>query len=414
MKVLLSAYACAPNQGSEPGVGWNWGAKLAARGHEVVVITRSNNRRAIESEMAGRARGSLRFVYYDLPKWARWWKKGRRGIHLYYLLWQWGAYRVARRLLRKTTFDLVHHVTLASLRQPSFMGLLGIPFIFGPVAGGESVPRQLRQSFPRRGRIQDALRDFTNRLIRFDPLMRMTFSRAEQILVTSPAAARLLPACSANKAKVRLAIGVDLQKPVQAAKNGNGSRLLYAGNLLYLKGVHLALRTLAEVRKKLPHASLTVIGSGPDEHWLRRLARDLGVEQAVTWVGKLPQQQLFRAYREYDALLFPSLRDSGGLVVLEALAQGLPVICLDLGGPGVIVDDSCGRRVATGQQDEAGVVRALAKHIEELASDPQLLAQLHQGAYRRACEFSWDALVSAVYDKAGSQEHRAKACCNFD
>ena len=127
MKILLSAYACEPGKGSEPGVGWHWALELAGLGHETWVLTRANNRPPIEAALAGRPppASNPRFLYYDLPAWARWWKKGRRGIHLYYLLWQWGAYRLARKVHARARFHIVHHVTFVSMHQPSFMGNLG-------------------------------------------------------------------------------------------------------------------------------------------------------------------------------------------------------------------------------------------------------------------------------------------------
>ncbi|MCZ6744779.1 MAG: glycosyltransferase family 1 protein, partial [Alphaproteobacteria bacterium] len=141
MKILLSAYACEPNKGSEPEVGWRWALELARLGHEVWVLTRENNRTSIEAGLARQnPLPNLHFAYYDLPPWARWWKRGARGVHLYYRLWQWGAYRLAKKLHRQHGFDRAHHVTFVSLRHPTFLRRLGVPFVFGPVAGGERVP----------------------------------------------------------------------------------------------------------------------------------------------------------------------------------------------------------------------------------------------------------------------------------
>jgi hypothetical protein len=94
MKVLLSAYACEPGKGSEPGVGWNWVRQIAPFA-EVWVITRSNNREAIEKALAEEPLPNVHWVYFDLPRWARFWKKGQRGVHLYYYLWQVGIYFLA-------------------------------------------------------------------------------------------------------------------------------------------------------------------------------------------------------------------------------------------------------------------------------------------------------------------------------
>ncbi len=142
LKILLSAYACEPGFGSEAAVGWTWASQLGPE-HEVHVITRESNRAAIEAELAVRPLPRVHFSYFDLPPWIRAWKRGNRGVHLYYFLWQIGAYRVARALHEAVAFDVVHHVTFASVRFPSWMGLLGPPFIFGPVGGGEYSPRAL-------------------------------------------------------------------------------------------------------------------------------------------------------------------------------------------------------------------------------------------------------------------------------
>ena len=111
LKVLISAYACEPGKGSEPGVGWNVAVE-AARRHDVWAITRANNRPVIEAELARNPIPSLHMVYYDLPRWTRWWKRGTRGTRLYYYLWQLALYSVVRRLYRKIRFDVTHHVKI--------------------------------------------------------------------------------------------------------------------------------------------------------------------------------------------------------------------------------------------------------------------------------------------------------------
>src|SRR5207302_2919126 len=129
VNVLISAYACRPDRGSEPGVGWNV-VRQIARAHDVWVLTRAANRSSIESFLAREPLPRARFVYLDLPRWARFWKQGRRGLRLYYYLWQLMAYRAGRRLHRAVAFDVVHHVTLVSYWMPSFLALLPLPFVW--------------------------------------------------------------------------------------------------------------------------------------------------------------------------------------------------------------------------------------------------------------------------------------------
>lgn len=412
MKVLLSAYACEPGKGSEPGVGWRWALEIARMGYEVWVLTRANNREAIESEIAQISPiKNLKFIYYDLPDWARRWKRGARGVHLYYLFWQWGAYRLARKVHARERFDRVHHITFISVRQPSFMGNLGIPFTFGPVAGGERAPWHLRKGYGWRGWLKDFLRDLVSVLPRIDPLMRKTFKQADQIYVTSEQTRSLLPPKYRDKALVQLAIGFSAdelapvpQKNDSGPATGECFKVLYVGHLLYLKGMHLGIPAFAGLLKKFPHARMTIVGTGPDEKRWRTLGESLGIGDRIEWIPWLARKELSSFYSANDVFLFPSLHDSGGMVVLEAMACGLPVVCFDLGGPGEIVNDTCGFVVKTDGLNRENTVQELAGCLIKLAEDPDLLGRLKEGALKRVKKFSWQAQVSRLYalsDNAG-------------
>lgn len=401
MKILLSAYACEPNKGSEPGVGWNWALALARRGYDVHVVTRSNNREAIEASGLG---SSLHFYYFDFPKWARFWKYWPGGIYLYYLLWQVGVYRIAKQLHARERFDLVHHITFVSYRQPSLMGRLGIPFVFGPVGGGEAMPAQLRASLPLHARMTEALRDAGNLLVTVDPLVRRTYGDADVIACATEETLFSIPAPYRSKCMVQRAIGIDeaeIERGSQpdAGRQVSGARtqFLFVGRLLYWKGLHLALRALELVKAEVPDVRLRVIGEGGDRGWLEQVARRAEVADRVEWVPHLAHDAMRGEYRDSVGLVFPSLHDSGGLVVVEALASGLPVICLDLGGPGSIVSASCGIAVQPGQKSETEIIRELAAAMIRLSREPEVCRQLSRGARQRARELTWEAAAAGVY-----------------
>ncbi len=407
MKVLLSAYACEPDKGSEPGIGWNWALEIARLGHEVWVLTRSNNREVIETRLAqSPAIKNLNFLYYDLPLWARWWKKRSGGVYLYYFLWQWGAYHLAKKIHKVKGFDRVHHITFGSFRQPSFMGNLGIPFIFGPVAGGESAPWRLRMGYGWRGWVMDGVRDMGNFLIRLDPFVRRTFKQAEKIYVTTEQTLSLLPVKYRKKSAVQLAIGLHSGELAPSSEPGAPDpgtrarfRILYVGRVLYWKGMHLGLRALACLLKERPDAQLTIVGSGPGEKRWRTIADQSGVGERIDWIPWLNRRELSALYSVHDVFLYPSLHDSGGMVVLEAMAHGMPVVCLDLGGPRQMVDDTCGFKVKTDDLNEEGVIQALADRMLQLADNLALGRRLSTGATRRVKKFSWSAPVAREYSQ---------------
>ena len=400
-RILFSAYACEPGKGSEPEVGWMWATEAASAGHEVWVITRTANRQAIETHIEQQRVPGLHFVYCDLPDWVRRWKHGGNGVHWYYALWQWRAYRVARRLTTSVRFDCVQHVTFVGLRAPSFMGCLGLPFVLGPVSGGECVPRALRGRMSRRAKLTEWGRDLANGVVRVDPVMRHGFRKAERILLATNASKRLVPGKFHAKCVVQLGVGLSRE---YLGWTGPGRRvhdpalrLLYAGRLLEWKGVDLALRALSAVRAHGAAVRLTIVGQGPAEAALRNLATKLGLDEVVRWLKWIPKSELDALYHQHDVLLFPSLRDSGGMVLLEALAHGLPVVCTDCGGPGTIVNQGCGRVVPAAESTMQEVVDGLAHAVLDLRNDRYLLQKLSRGARSRAWDFDFHKVITRVH-----------------
>jgi glycosyltransferase involved in cell wall biosynthesis len=380
-------------------MGWHWAVEIARMGHEVHVLTRANNVEAIERGLAQLDGPRLTVHGYDLPRWARGWKKGLRGVRLYYALWQWGAYRRARKLHAVLQFQLAHHITFAVYRQPSFMGRLGIPFVFGPVGGGENAPPSLRRSLPLRGRIAEALRSAANRMASIDPLLRATFRHASLILCKTSETLEQIPAQLHSKCICVQDVASDGDSVTQGPADGGGPRFLFAGRLLYWKGVHLALRALKELRRDLPDAILTVVGDGRDRAWLQELAHALDVDRAVEWRGWLARSEVLEMYSRHAAFVFPSLHDSGGTVVMEAMSQGLPVICLDLGGPGAMLPANCGFKIPARGRTEQQVITDLAEAMRRIGTDPKLQNELAANALDAARQQTWSTLVNHAYEE---------------
>lgn len=405
-RILLSAFACDPLFGSDEEVGWQWARQLAARGFDVTVVTRASHRHTIESHIARTGEcASVKFIYVDLPRLHRVLKRINRRNHLYYYLWQWQAYRAAAAAHRHQPFDLVHHVTWVSFRQPSFMWKLGIPFYFGPVAGGDEIPDGYTGVFSAKQRIVEVVRRMANRAVRWDPLMRTTFARAARVYFTSEAHLRRVPRQTLARAWVELAIGCDLAangagvETVPARRTGG--RLLFVGRCIGLKGMDLGMQAFAHALARNPALTLTIVGDGEDRPRWQEATERLGVSHAVRWQGWLPKDEVLRRYAEFDLLFYPSLRDSGGFVVLEALQRGLPVVCFRLGGPGVVVDESCGQAVcAAAEPREAAkaLADAVVRVLDRASRDPALTTACR----KRADRFTWSALIDRVYSDPDS------------
>jgi glycosyltransferase involved in cell wall biosynthesis len=390
LRILLSAYACRPDRGSEPAVGWNWALTMGQLGHRVTVLTQGRNRSYIEAAQ-GRVPDGVAFRYHEPHRLVRA-LKHRVPTQLYHLLWQMSARRAADRIVEAQPFDVVQHLTFCTIRQPSFMGSLPLPFILGPVAGGETAPAALRASFSSRGRRAERLRDLANLLTRCDPLTRTALRSARLVLAATPETAALVPTAWGSKVRLATQVGIESMPEPLPSTRSEVLRLLFVGRFLYWKGMDLGLEAVARlVHRQIPVA-LTMIGEGPEESRWRARAEQLGVTQHVSWLRWLPQAELAAHYRAHDALLFPSLHDSGGFVVLEALAQGLPVVCLALGGPGQMVTADCGEAIDTTELNVETCADALASALERVHRHPAR-DTLRAEAVARAREFDWQHVV---------------------
>jgi glycosyltransferase involved in cell wall biosynthesis len=385
-------------------VGWSW-AREIARFHEVWVITRTNNREPIETALAEEPLPNVHWVYFDLPRWTRFWKKGGRGLRSYYLLWQFGAYLVARRLHRKMSLDLVHHVTFGTYWMPSFLSLLPVPFVWGPLGGGESGPRSFWSSFSLRGKFYELLRDLVRTLNHVNPLVRLSAQRAVVALSKTEDTKSQLRLLGSPHVLVYSEVGLVADEIYRLnnlpSRRDGPFRLISLGRLIHWKGFQLGLNAFAQFHRQFPASDYWLIGDGPERKRLERLAEKLGVADSVRFWGTMPRAQVLQKLLECDVLVHPSLHDSGGWVCVEAMAAGRPVICLDLGGPAAQVTEETGIKVPAGSPEQA--VRDLAAAMSQLALDPLHRQRLGEAGRRHVREcFGWERKIDFISVMYGS------------
>ena len=399
MKLLISTYACAPNRGSEHAVGWTWVTHAHRLGHQVWALVAPNHEDSISR--ACEERPELAGIQWLFPKVSGWPLKQAtepKWERTYNFLWQVSATRAALRLHAQVGFDAVHHLTWGGVRAPTFLGLVGAPLIVGPLGGGETSPQSLRDAFHPKARITETLRDLSNYTITLNPLVRHGLMSAAAIFTKTPDTARILTPSMQRKSINFLELGLENARPARPQRPPGPPRLLFAGRLLYWKGAHIAIQALAELNRVSPDAQLTIVGKGTEEGRLRAAAVAHGVAGNVRFVPWLPQEKLFEQYQNHDLFVYPSLHDSSGNTVLESLSFGLPVVCLDLGGPAKIVTPNSGAIVSTAGRDTTQVAAAMAAEISRVLSSSERLKQLSHGAVDRAAQFALAGRVTQFYE----------------
>lgn len=374
-------------------MGWNI-VREVAKFHEVWVLTRPDeSKMAIEAELLRHPNPNLHFVYFTLPFWQdslRWGQSGAMQLHYY--LWQIQAYFVARRLHQDIGFDVEHHVTFVKYSSPSLLALLPIPFIWGPLGGGESAPAAFWSDFTLKNKLYETLRLAWRWIGELDPLTRVTARRSAIAFATTKDTAQRLRLIGASNVQLLSQLGLSQTELTELATYAQpvraSLRLISIGRLLHWKGFHLGLAAFAQAN--LTDAEYWIVGEGPERAHLEQLSARLGIADRVKFWGQLPREQVLQKLGECSVLVHPSLHDSGGGVCLEAMAVGRPVICLDLGGPAEQVTPETGYKVTA--QTPAEAIAGLASAMHQLAEAPELRQQMgHAGQQRARERYSWAA-----------------------
>ena len=367
MKILINAYACEPNQGSEPGVGWNWVVQLAKR-HELWVVTKANNKDVIECYIKNHPMPRVHFIYVELPRWASFWKKKQRGIRLYYYLWQFAALKAALRSHKINRFDIGHHITFVNDWLWSFLCLMPIPFVWGPVGSHPPLLPAMLESG--KDRLSAGLRINFQRLMRnIEPLYWVTVVRADAILYISDEVKRSLPYLLFGKGKSQYFPSIAVEEVFGSEpKPDDRFRVLFVGRFVALKGVLIALQAFIDFSRDHPLSEFRLIGEGKLKGQLQGMVDAAGAQSQITIEPWADRSEVLEAMRESDVFLFPTM-EGAGMVVLEALATGTPIVCLDYGGPGKMVKAETGIKIPLGEREE--IVKALAEGLSTLYQRPE-------------------------------------------
>jgi glycosyltransferase involved in cell wall biosynthesis len=403
--ILATTYAVNPYKGSEDGMGWNFILQIA-RYHKVIAITRVNNGPHIKKYIQDNPSDlyqNIEFLYFDLPYWMRFWKKGGRGAMLYYWMWQKGIVSFIKK--QNIEYDLVHNVNFHNDWTPSYLWKLKKPFIWGPIGHHPEIPK----IFIKNRRIKDKIKDIFTGLIKkyfwgYSNSLKKTIKYSNHIFCMNSSVVEVLPQID-EKFSIMPSVATEYVDFTEKNKK-EGFHLISAGRFVPLKGFDLTIRSFAQFLKNIPSTinkekiTLTLVGSGPEKNTYKSICKELNIEENVKFIKWIERNELLKMYQESHAFLFPS-HEGAGMVVAEALSYGLPVICLKNNGPGEFITDACGFAVEGTKYED--VVNNLTKSIIHLYSSPELQKSMQLAARKRfETNFDWNLRgeqLKVIYDK---------------
>ena len=396
LSILINAYACSPNMGSEPGMAWNWCVNLAKH-CELHIITEGEFRDKIETVLPTLPQGKNMHFYYnpvsdEIRKMC--WNQGDWRFYKHYRYWQWKTYLMAKEIIQQHHIDIIHQLNMIGFREPGYLWKIEHkPFVWGPIGGLKQFPDAYMQGAGLNMKIFNKLKNRINIYqIKHDKRVDLALKKANLLISSIPDSYKAIKRYKGLESVIIPETGCFLEKEnfIRIDKsNRTGLNLLWVGKFDFRKQLEIALRTIAAL-KHLQDVKLIICGTGTEQQtsYYKTLASNLGITQQVVWKGSLPNKDVLTEMCNADLFFFTSVSEDTSTVVLEAVSYNLPVLCFNTCGMGYVINEKVGIKVPLSDPKQS--VEDFAEKIEYLYNHRDYLQLLSDGCKERQRELSWD------------------------
>ncbi len=393
MNILINAYACAPNWGSEQGMAWHWITELAKM-HNLYVITEGEWKKEIEEAVALLdVKDNIHFYYNPVTDKIRsmCWNQGDWRFYWYYRKWQKKTLTIARQICSEHRIDIIHQLNMIGFREPGYLwDIYDTHYIWGPVGGMEIVPLSYLSGMPLSKKTKYIVKNMLNHLqIRYSTRVCKAIHRADIVIAATQGTYNSFVKLHHIKPVYMNEAGCTISEQ-HTAHNFNKDQLdiLWVGRFLDTKKLDIAIRTIAKV-KDLP-VFLHIVGNGSDTEnaMYQQMADKMGISNNIKWYGKLANKKVQEMMNQMDLFLFTSVLEGTPHVVLEAITNCLPILCIDTCGQGQLVNEAIGWKVPlTNPQQNSTDFAAILRHI---IINRDEIKQKSDNCKQRQRELSWE------------------------
>lgn len=403
MNILLSSYSVNPYHGSEDGIGWNWTLQAAKHFNQtedkIYLVTKKVNEADTRRGIAEARLSNVELIISDTPDWLNWYREHNSAFHhLYYILWQAYAYRWAKN--SGIDFDIIHHATMVDFRIPGKMWKFKNAYtIFGPVGGGQSTPKALKCY--EKSRLIEKFRELVNRFCTVLPSYQRAVNGFDKVFAINQETQAYLAKAMDRRCErlTELALAEEFKGLGILEKQSRETvKLLYLGRLIEKKGLMLLLDVINALPKDL-NFTLDIYGDGPLQDRAAAFIKEHALADRVTLCGAVAHTEVSAVYRNADIFIMPSLRETSGNVLVEAMAHKLPIVALDMSVGSDFKQYNCGAFVKVNQSKEA-IISEFANKLQHLIANPSERIALGENGYRFVnTELSWDKKFETVYSQ---------------
>ena len=409
MKILIAATACHPTSGSEAYVGWQAISQLR-RDHDLWVLTSGWCRKGIEEFLHGHPEwANVRFVYVDTPFTHHPNRLvARIGSWTRYRRWCRLAAMEGEKLAREVDFDLAHHVTYATWRSGSPLSSLGIPWIWGPIGGGEVFPLRMIPVLSPVASFFEIFRAINTWSSRKSAALREAVATASLVLPNNPETESLIVSLGVPNEKIRrLCQSFIPEERLECLKRKASItprecgelRCLAGGNLEGRKGVAIALHALVQLKKEGIPFRYAYLGRGPELAHLKALADRLGIAERVNFVDSLSGDEYVQALQSSHVYLLPSLREGVPVTQMEAMAAGCVPVVAECGGAGPMASSAGSKPVKV--TTPADMSRHIGDTLRSIWENPEEWSNLSlkagQGIFEGYSAGNYRAMINRYY-----------------
>ncbi len=390
-KVLAVAPYCDGTDVGEAWCAYMWVQELSKSADVTLITQERPNRKRLKDQLP-----DVTVVSRTEPSWARIHERLNAMAKLSYPGFYFWAKKQIRQLINKgASFDIGHQFSPIALRFPSPLKAFDLPYVIGPLGGSLSTPCEFQKEC-KSAPWYTHFRNIDKWRLALDPTLKQSYRRASAVLGVAPYVKELIGDSNIQRFEVMSELGVEQLNHARVDSKRRGIRLLHIGRGVRTKGLRDSIRALAFV-KDIPGIHLDVAGEGEEMAVCKQLAKELSVIHLITFHGQISRAQVDDLYRQADIFCFPSFREPSGSVIFEALSFGLPSIVANRGGPGFVIDDSCGFKIDIAAPDT--FARQVASAIRTLATMPELRKRLSHGAYSKISTIGlWPSKIANLLD----------------
>ena len=392
MNYLISAYSVNPYKGSEDSIGWNWVLqyeKNYKKGDRIILLTKKFNEKDTRKGLKEFNIQHVELVIVDVPDALNWFREKHSAFHhMYYILWQhWAWLWVKHSGIR---FDVIHHVTMNDYRIPSELyKAKGAKVIWGPMGGAQVTPRPLKVY--EKNQLVASFREFVNKSCSWNPFYKKALRSYYKIYCINNETQKQISRIVGKDVPLmpELALRDEYKNlPIRKGKN-DILKIVFVGRLIGKKGIAFLVDALSLMPTDIDW-ELLIFGDGDDRALIEKQIADSCIGKNVKLMGNRPLNQIAEAYQQADVFVLPSLRETSGNVLLEAMAYAVPIVAFDTSFCRLLKEVDCGVFINT-EQALDNIKEDYCKAIVTLEQDKELAKQMGLNGYKYVnSKLTWD------------------------